>query len=146
MISTAIFSGNIGGDGVVAFEANAFNEETYKYSFTAQLKCLLSVPAQSGVRMPKMRIFHNALPTMDEIDSPGSAYGLEDVPELGTCMHQEDIFLGPNRLVPEFKWIFKTGCFPADGTMCYSWLELAGLPVDSYNLVLWLNEINFPTP
>lgn len=144
MISTAIFSGNIGGDGIVAFENNAFDESAYKYSFTAQLRCLKSVPAT--MRMPKMRIFHNALPTMDEMGSPGSEFGIEDVEELGTCMHQEDIFLGPNRLVPEFKWLFKTGCFPADGTQCFSWLELAGIPADAYHLVLWLNEITFPAP
>jgi len=144
MISTSIFDGNIGGEGPVAFEINAFQEETVKYSFTAQIRCLVPVPLGLNSKLPKLKIFHNAMPLMDEEGgSPGSDFGVEDVDELATCMHQEEIYLGPNKLNPEVKFIFKTGCFPSDGVQCISWLEAVGLPANSYHLVLWLNEITF---
>lgn len=145
MQSTMIFSGDIGGDGASVFEKNSLQEETYKYSFTAQLRCLLP-PGGLVFKMPSMKLFHNAFPAMDEVDSPGSAYGLEDVPELSTCARMDQIYLGPNRLNPDYKWLFKTPCYPADGEDIISWLEINHLPEDAYNLILWLNEIKFPTP
>ncbi|HKZ40727.1 MAG TPA: hypothetical protein VJ044_07175, partial [Candidatus Hodarchaeales archaeon] len=130
---TLIFSGNIGGNGVVAFENNAFNALAFKYSLTGRLACL--VPIAQNAPMPKMRVFHNPMPIV--------GFVVGDIAELSTCMHNEEIFLGPNRLNVGYEFIFKTGCFPTDGVHLVSWLELGSLPANCYSLDLYMNEIVF---